>query len=225
MRRSRLNIRINSPSGFVVQAFASSEDALKEIDRCVNELNLRLLCLPTHYINSGSAMDKHCRPSPGPPLGTSRMSISSPSKFIPTTLPENDNALKGPVLAFSPRMDVCTNGRHVSYLYPCWIFLQKYPDTPGSALRTVTNLDRSIVGRRIQGFEGRPDLFEGTWTHPNTRTSKRANIFFDTLVHDVYAFRMLLDRQGINQIVAGIDDPYPLGEMETVPGSYPGKGD
>ncbi|MCB0661303.1 MAG: amidohydrolase, partial [Saprospiraceae bacterium] len=28
---------------------------------------------------------------------------------------------------------------------------------------------------------------------------------------------------GVSQVLAGMDDPYPLGEMETVPGSYPGK--
>jgi aminocarboxymuconate-semialdehyde decarboxylase len=28
---------------------------------------------------------------------------------------------------------------------------------------------------------------------------------------------------GISQVMAGLDDPYPLGEMETVPGCWPGK--
>ena len=42
-------------------------------------------------------------------------------------------------------------------------------------------------------------------------------------MHDVLSFELLVKRQGIDQIVAGIDDPYPLGEMETVPGCYPGK--
>ena len=49
------------------------------------------------------------------------------------------------------------------------------------------------------------------------------NLYFDTLVHDALALDLLVKRQGISQLVAGIDDPYPLGEMETVPGSYPGK--
>ena len=34
---------------------------------------------------------------------------------------------------------------------------------------------------------------------------------------------MLKERSGVSQILAGMDNPYPLGEMETVPGSYPGK--
>ena len=77
------------------------------------------------------------------------------------------------------------------------------------------------VGRRTQGFEGRPDLFSGA-THPK-KNIRASNVYADTLVHDVLSFRLLVDRQGPSQIISGIDDPYPLGEMETVPGSYPGK--
>ena len=36
--------------GFVVQP-KYIDQALKEIDRCVNELGLKLLCLPTHFLN------------------------------------------------------------------------------------------------------------------------------------------------------------------------------
>ncbi|MEJ2595276.1 MAG: amidohydrolase, partial [bacterium] len=36
-------------------------------------------------------------------------------------------------------------------------------------------------------------------------------------------FELLKKRQGASQIVAGMDDPYPLGEMDSVPDSYPGK--
>ena len=37
--------------GFVVQP-RYIDQALKEIDRCVNELGLKLLCLPTHFLNN-----------------------------------------------------------------------------------------------------------------------------------------------------------------------------
>ena len=37
--------------GFVVQPLYI-EDALKEIERCVNELDMKLLCLPTHFIDA-----------------------------------------------------------------------------------------------------------------------------------------------------------------------------
>ncbi|MEZ4939149.1 MAG: amidohydrolase, partial [Crocinitomicaceae bacterium] len=51
------------------------------------------------------------------------------------------------------------------------------------------------------------------------------NIYFDTLVHDTFSFELMVKRQkGTNQIIMGLDDPYPLGEMESLPqSSYPGK--
>jgi aminocarboxymuconate-semialdehyde decarboxylase len=78
------------------------------------------------------------------------------------------------------------------------------------------------LGRRIQGFDGRPDLFEGK-VHPRKSVGHK-NIFFDTLVHDTRSLKMLLENQKSSQILAGLDDPYPLGEMESEPqSSYPGK--
>jgi aminocarboxymuconate-semialdehyde decarboxylase len=78
------------------------------------------------------------------------------------------------------------------------------------------------LGRRIQGFDGRPDLFEGK-THPR-RAVGHSNIFFDTLVHDCDSLELMIKRNGTKQIIMGLDDPYPLGEMEsTQQSSYPGK--
>ena len=78
------------------------------------------------------------------------------------------------------------------------------------------------LGRRIQGFDGRPDLFEGKM-HPRSAVG-HPNIFFDTLVHDVDTFELMIKREGDNQIFVGLDDPYPLGEMESESqSSYPGK--
>jgi aminocarboxymuconate-semialdehyde decarboxylase len=78
------------------------------------------------------------------------------------------------------------------------------------------------LGRRIQGFDGRPDLFEGK-THPR-KSVGHPNIFFDTLVHDTNSLQMVIENQGAKQVVMGLDDPYPLGEMESEQqSSYPGK--
>ena len=78
------------------------------------------------------------------------------------------------------------------------------------------------LGRRIQGFDGRPDLFEGM-VHPR-KSVGHPNIFFDTLVHDTDSLELMVRRQGTDQIIMGLDDPYPLGEMESEPqSSYPGK--
>ena len=78
------------------------------------------------------------------------------------------------------------------------------------------------LGRRIQGFDGRPDLFEGK-VHPRKSVGHK-NIFFDTLVHDTGSLELLVKNQGFKQVLVGLDDPYPLGEMESAPqSSYPGK--
>jgi len=78
------------------------------------------------------------------------------------------------------------------------------------------------LGRRIQGFDGRPDLFEGK-SHPRKAVGHK-NIFFDTLVHDTGSLKLLVENQGSKQVLMGLDDPYPLGEMESESqSSYPGK--
>jgi aminocarboxymuconate-semialdehyde decarboxylase len=82
-------------------------------------------------------------------------------------------------------------------------------------------LGQANYGRRLQGFDGRPDLFKGDVDPRNTLG--HPNLFFDTLVHDPYTLQLLKNRVGVNQIVAGLDDPYPLGEMESVENCYPGK--
>jgi aminocarboxymuconate-semialdehyde decarboxylase len=82
-------------------------------------------------------------------------------------------------------------------------------------------LGQANFGRRMQGFLGRPDLFVDCENPADANGHE--NIFFDTLVHDPETFRLLISRAGSQQVLAGLDDPYPLGEMETVPGCYPGK--
>jgi aminocarboxymuconate-semialdehyde decarboxylase len=59
--------------------------------------------------------------------------------------------------------------------------------------------------------------------HPRKAVGHK-NIFFDTLVHDTGSLKLLIENQGTQQVILGLDDPYPLGEMESQPqSSYPGK--
>ena len=76
-------------------------------------------------------------------------------------------------------------------------------------------------GRRIQGFDGRPDIFEKL--EDPRKTLGHKNLYFDTLVHDSHTLELLKKRVGASQIMMGLDDPYPLGEMEGVGTSYPGR--
>ena len=49
-------------------------------------------------------------------------------------------------------------------------------------------------GRRLQGFDGRPDLFKET-TNPRTFLIHK-NLFFDTLVHDSFTLELMKKRVG-----------------------------
>ena len=204
--------------GFVVHSgFVRS--AVWEIERCVQDLGLPLLCLPTHYMDS---------------IGTWR------TIFDPETEPilecANEFGLAVEVHPYDGEKFInlentawrfhlvwmlaqCADAYH---FYTLNGYHEKYPNlrvcfAHGGQLAQIN------LGRRIQGFDGRPDLFEGK-KHPRSAIGHR-NIYFDTLVHDIESFDLMVKRNGgTDQIIVGLDDPYPLGEMESEPqSSYPGK--
>ncbi len=202
-------------TGFVVQP-RYIDDALREIERCV-ALGLQLLCLPTHFLNAQEQW----------------VSVADESVY--------------PVFELADRYGLAIeihpyDGQKMIRLqdeswrfHLVWMMAQT-ADTlhlltlnnlPGKFPRVRfcfahgCMLGQANYGRRVQGFNGRPDLFEGK-TSPEA-TKAHPNLFFDTLVHDAYTLQLLVNRVGVPQIVAGLDDPYPLGEMETVKNSYPFK--
>ncbi len=202
--------------GFVVQP-NHLEDALKEIERCVNTLNLSVLCLPTHFLDANhqwrSVADPWCEPI---------FELANHYKLAVEIHPydgEEIIALQDKFWRFH-LVWMCALTADTYHFFTLYDLPNKYPH-----IRTCfahgNQFGQVNLGRRIQGFEGRPDLFEGA-VHPRNH-ARDENVFFDTLVHDVLSFELLLKRQGCDQIVAGLDDPYPLGEIDTVPGCYPGK--
>jgi len=202
-------------TGFVVQP-AHLEDALKEITRCVEELGLQLLCLPTHYLDGDqwkTTADEELKEI---------WALANHYGLAVEIHPYDGQKmiqLKDQYWRFH-LVWMCAQTADHYHFFTLNDFPSKYPN-----LRVCyahgNQFGQMNVGRRMQGFTGRPDLFEGT-TSPDASIGM-SNVFFDTLVHDVYAFRLLVDRQGVDQIVAGLDDPYPLGEMESVENCYPGK--
>ena len=202
--------------GFVVQA-RYIDDALKEIERCVDELGLQLLCLPTHFLNAKDQWTSIAEPELAPLyeyINEKELAVEihpyDGEKFI-----DLQNKLWRFHLIW-----MCAQTADAYHSFCAYDFPAKYPK-----MRTCfahgNQYGQVNVGRRNQGFHGRPDLFEGT-VEPESNI-RSSNVFFDTLVHDVYSFRLLVDRQTSAQVIAGIDDPYPLGEMESLQGSYPGK--
>lgn len=203
-------------SGFVVQA-AYIDDALLEIERCVNDLNLRLLCLPTHFMDTDgswcSVADKKVEP-----IFELANRYKLALEIHPYDGPRMIN-LKNEYWRFH-LVWMCAQTADTYHFYTLLDYPTKYPDLRVSFAHG-NQFGQMNIGRRTQGFEGRPDLFEGA-AHPK-KSLKADNMFFDSLVHDVYSFQLLVTRNGSSQIIAALDDPYPLGEMGATPTCYPGR--
>ncbi len=204
--------------GFVVHA-GYVQGAIWEIERCVEELNLRVLCLPTHYMDSAGKWNGIINPNTEP-------IFEAANKYglaIEIHPYDGEKFIELPNTAWRFHLiwmlAQCADAYH---FYTLNGIFNKYPN-----IRTCFahggQLNQINYGRRVQGFDGRPDLFEGK-TAPKNAIG-HPNIYFDTLVHDTLSFDLMIKRQkGTDQIMMGLDDPYPLGEMESErQSSYPGK--
>ena len=203
--------------GFVVHP-GYGRGALWEIERCVEELGMRLLCLPTHYMdtigNWRCVFDEENEPI---------FELANQYNLAVEIHPYDGDKfiqLENKAWRFHLiwMLAQCADAYH-------FFTLNGYADK-FSDMRTCFahggQLAQINLGRRIQGFDGRPDLFEGK-THPRKSVAHK-NIFFDTLVHDTGSLELLIKNQTPKQILIGLDDPYPLGEMESESqSSYPGK--
>ena len=203
--------------GFVIHS-GFIRSALWEMERCVEELGLRVLCLPTHYMDS---------------IGTWRSIFDE--EVEPVFELANQYGLAVEIHPYDGEKFIKLENRawrfHLVWMlaqcadayhfYTLNNYHERFKDmrvcfAHGGQLAQIN------LGRRIQGFDGRPDLFEGK-THPRKAVA-HPNIFFDTLVHDCDSLELMIRRNGTDQIILGLDDPYPLGEMESErQSSYPGK--
>ncbi len=204
--------------GFVVHA-GFTQGALWEIERCVETLDLKVLCLPTHYMDTiGSwrgIFNEETEPI---------MELANQYKLAIEIHPydgEKFILLENVAWRFHLiwMLAQCADAYH---FYTLNGYYEKYPNirvcfAHGGQLNHVN------IGRRVQGFDGRPDLFEGK-QRPR-KAIGHPNIYFDTLVHDTYSLELMIKRQkGTDQILMGLDDPYPLGEMQSdQQSSFPGK--
>lgn len=202
--------------GFVVQPLYM-DMALKEIERCVTDLGLKVLCLPTHYLNAAGEWRSVAEAEVEPIY-----ELANKYKLALQVHPydgEKMIALKDQYWRFHLvwMMAQCADTLHVFTLRD---LPNRYPDMRTSFAHGGM-LGIANYGRRIQGFDGRPDIFEGLQDPRKTLGHK--NLYFDTLVHDAYTLELLKKRVGASQIIMGLDDPYPLGEIEGVGSSYPGR--
>lgn len=189
-----------------------------EIQRCVEELGLRLLCLPTHYMDwTGQwrcIFDEEI---------SEIFELCSKYNLAVEVHPyDGEKLVRLENIAWRFHLiwmlAQCADAYHFMTLNG---YQERFPNMR-VCFAHGGQLAQMNLGRRIQGFDGRPDLFEGM-EHPRKAVGHK-NIFFDTLVHDTGSLQLLVENQSTTQIILGLDDPYPLGEMESKPqSSYPGK--
>ena len=202
--------------GFVVQPLYL-DHALTEIERCVNELGLKLLCLPTHFLNTNDEW-RAIADSAVDPIFELADQYGLAVQIHPYD-GEKMIALKNEYWRFHLvwMMAQCADTIHVLALRN---LPDKYPNLRFSFAHGGM-LGIANYGRRLQGFDGRPDIFKGY--HDPRKTLGHKNLYFDTLVHDSFTLELLKKRVGASQIIMALDDPYPLGEMDGVGTSYPGR--
>lgn len=203
-------------AGFVVQP-AFIDDALDEIERCVNLYNLPLLCLPSHFLNADGEWTSVGDESVFP-IYDLVDAYSLAVEIHPYDGPKMID-LKDRFWRFH-LVWMCAQTADTYHLFTLLNIPKKYPN-----MRTCfahgNQFGQINIGRRVKGFEGRPDLFKDA-TDPRQSLGAK-NVFFDTLVHDIDSFELLVKRQGLSQIIAGLDTPYPLGEIDDLPHNYVGK--
>ncbi len=204
--------------GFVVHA-GFIEGACWEIERCVEELGMQVLCLPTHYMNTAGKW-KGIFDGGTEPI----FELANKYKLAVEIHPyDGDKMIQLENTAWRFHLvwmiAQCADAYH---FYTLNALYEKYPDMR-VCFAHGGQLNHLNIGRRTQGFDGRPDLFKGK-ERPRKAIGQK-NIFFDTLVHDTISLELMIKRQkGTDQILMGLDDPYPLGEMECeAQSSYPGK--
>ena len=205
-------------TGFVVHA-GYVDGALLEIERCVEKHNMKVLCLPTHYLSRDGKWKGIFNEETEPIL-----ELANHYNLALEIHPyDGDKFIKLENIAWRFHLiwmlAQCADAYHFFTLNACY---SKYPNIR-ACFAHGGQLNHVNIGRRVQGFDGRPDLFEGK-VRPRKAVG-HPNIFFDTLVHDTFSLELIIKRQGsTDQIIMGLDDPYPLGEMESEPqSSYPGK--
>ena len=205
-------------TGFVIHA-GFVDGALWEIERCVEKLNMQVLCLPTHYLNTAGEWKVIFNEETEPILELANkynLAIEVHPYDVEKFIKLEDSAWRFHLIWMLAQ---CADSYN---FYTLNGYYDKYPNIR-TAFAHGGQLNHINIGRRTQGFDGRPDLFEGK-SRPRAAVG-HPNIYFDTLVHDAISFEVMLKRQqSTNQIIMGLDDPYQLGEMESeLQSSYPGK--
>ena len=202
-------------TGFVVQP-AFLDEALKEMERCVGN-GLKMLCLATHYQDKNGEWLTVFNPETDAIFEMANkheLAVQIHPYDAPKVVNLEDEYWRFHLI-WMPAMTA-----DAYHFFTLKNYSERYPE-----MRTCFahgNIMGQInIGRRRQGFLGRPDKFVGT-KDPGKSVGLQ-NVYFDTLTHDPDGLAFIMKKQGVSQVILGLDDPYPLGEMTGVEDSYPGK--
>jgi aminocarboxymuconate-semialdehyde decarboxylase len=179
--------------------------AIQELERCMDQLNLRGVQIGSH-INDWNLDAEELRPffeaaqdlgaailvHPWDMLGTEEM----PKYWMPWLVgmpAEQSRAacalIFGGVLEQFPNLKIAFAHGGGSFPY--------------------------TIGRIEHGFNMRPDLV--AIDNPHNPRDYFSKLYFDSCVHDDRALKYLIDTVGIKRVMLGTDYPFPLGEQ--IPGS------
>jgi aminocarboxymuconate-semialdehyde decarboxylase len=176
--------------------------AVRELDRCVNELGFRGVQIGSN-VNQTNLNAEALLPV------FSRAEELGAAVFVHPWEMFGKNDLNQYWMPWLVAMPAETTRAIVSLI--CGGVLEKFPRlricfAHGGGTFPLT------IGRIEQGFRCRPDLC-AVHNPINPRDYLR-RIFVDALVHDARALQYLLDVMGSDRIALGSDYPFPLGEAE-----------
>ena len=174
--------------------------AVQELERCVNDLKLSGVQIGTHV---------------------NEWNLDEPALF-----PVFERASQLGAAIFVHPWDMLGKDRMTRYMLPWLVGMPAETSLAlcslifGGVLERLPKLRicfahgggafSGTLGRIEQGFRARPDLCA-----VKTRRSPKKHlrsVYFDSLVHDADALRLLIKRFGAGRIALGTDYPFPLGE-------------
>ena len=159
--------------GFVVQA-AFVDNAMKEIERCVEELKMSLLCLPTHFLDKNGQWLSIAHEDTFPIFELANkygLAIEIHPYDGPKIIDLQDQFWRFHLIW------MCALTADTYHMFTSLAYPDRFPE-----IRTCfahgNQFGQINIGRRNQGYKGRPDLFEGA--ESPEKYVGHPNIYFDT---------------------------------------------
>jgi aminocarboxymuconate-semialdehyde decarboxylase len=176
--------------------------AIRELDRCVNELGFRGVQIGSN-VNNANLNAKELLPI------FQRAEERGAAVFVHPWDVLGKAELQQYWMQWLVAMPAETTRAIVSLI--CGGVLEKVPKLRLAFAHGGGSFP-ATVGRIEQGFRCRPDLC-AIHNTVNPREYLR-RIFVDALVHDARALHYLIDAMGSDRVALGSDYPFPLGEAE-----------